>query len=58
MTTEFMSNRDERTMEDYYGQLLHHWDFEVLLTALHLNPVLRGETDDSFVVVRDYLACA
>ncbi|MCB1186417.1 hypothetical protein KDL29_04540 [bacterium] len=45
-------------VEEYYLEQLRRWDFEELLTALRHNPVMRGDTDDCFIVAQDYLACA
>ncbi|MCB1216672.1 hypothetical protein KDL44_04730 [bacterium] len=49
---------DENGAALYYAQLLKRWDFEELLAQLRRHPVMRGETDDSFIVAREYFAQA
>lgn len=55
---EMELQHDENGAALYYAQLLKRWDFEELLAQLRRHPVMRGETDDSFIVAREYFAQA
>lgn len=48
----------EFVVAEYYREMLRYWDFEQLLAALRRNPVLRGDTDDTFIVALELFALA